>query len=209
MWPHHDPAPAPPDIAASASSNSHRGPVTLAPSAVASLVIDLIDKASQRSPRFGQVAVFLPIHLFPYFRVFIHDSQLAFSQGLDLWLSADFTAVGLPTGPCNLPMHTGCHDRNDAPTRAAGRRSSNAMWSAARVRSSSTRRSSAQPITRREKASITTARYMNSASNRMYVISATQSWLMPLSGVSSAKFRINPSAVIGIGGDHELPLPNA
>ena len=40
-------------------------------------------------------------------------------------------------------------------------------------------------------------------------MSATQSWLMPVSFHLARQVRIDLAAVIGIGGHHELPLPQA
>ena len=70
---------------------------------------------------------------------------------------------------------TGNYPRSAYAFRHAGLRSANAISSACIARVASKVRSSAQPITRREKASRITARYTNSVSSRMYVISATQS----------------------------------
>ncbi len=62
-----------------------------------------------------------------------------------------------------------------------------AISSAAIVSCAASVRSRAQPITRREKASRTTARYTNSVSSRIYVMSAIQSWLMLVSFISPAR----------------------
>ena len=62
------------------------------------------------------------------------------------------------------------------------------MRNAATANSASSVRPSAQPTTRRENASSTTARYTNSVRSRMYVMSATQSWLTAVGVISRARF---------------------
>ena len=102
------------------------------------------------------------IHLFVFQGLHPRFTPAIF-PGARLVAHADLAALRLQQIRVIVRKHTGCRDRNDAPARAAGCRSSNAIRSACQGRSSSTVRSSAQPITRREKASMTTARYTNSA----------------------------------------------
>ena len=71
---------------------------------------------------------------------------------------ADVDAVVLQQVGVIARWHTARRDRNDAPDPADGCRCASAMRSAVSVSSSSSVRSSAQPITRREKASRITAR---------------------------------------------------
>ena len=62
------------------------------------------------------------------------------------------------------------------------------MRKAVTAKLASSVRPSAQPITRRENASSTTARYTNSVRKRMYVMSAIQSWLIAVGVMSRARF---------------------
>ena len=143
----------------------HRRPVTQR-RVQSLLVIDLFDEPPIEA-RASARSRYSCRYTSSYFRVFIHDSQAAFSQGLALWLMLISTAVGLQQVRVIVAMHTGCRGRNDAPTR----RPDAATPAPCGAPPGSDRlprvRSSAQPITRREKASMTTARYTNSVSSRM------------------------------------------
>ena len=92
-----------------------------------------------------------------YFSVFMNDSHVGVVVRISAAAHADPDAVFLEHA-CSRSRRIERRDRNDGSVPSGRVRRRNAIFSAAIARSSSRLRSSAHPITRREKASSTTAR---------------------------------------------------